>query len=91
MKAGVLFGKGSWWVGVHWSSYNRRFCINLLPYLTIWIVLKGGEHTMKPRLRYDSYWRTWPWAVWENGMCIGIGKTPSDAWLDYLETKERMS
>lgn len=43
MKVGVLFGPGSWWIGVHWSKYNRRFCINLLPCLTVWVVLKGGN------------------------------------------------
>ncbi len=43
MKAGILVRGGSAWVGVHWSSYNRRFCINLVPFVTIWITLKGGN------------------------------------------------
>lgn len=43
MKAGVLFRLGSAWVGVHWSPYNRRFCINLVPFVTVWITLEGGN------------------------------------------------
>lgn len=43
MKAGVLLRLGSAWIGVHWSPYNRRFCINLVPFVTIWITLKGGN------------------------------------------------
>lgn len=42
MKAGVLFRLGSAWVGVHWSAYNRRFCINLVPFVTLWVTLPGG-------------------------------------------------
>lgn len=34
---------GSFWVGVHWSPWNRRFCFNLLPCLTVWVVLPGGN------------------------------------------------
>lgn len=33
MKVGLLFRFGSFWVGTHWSSYNRRLCINPLPLL----------------------------------------------------------
>lgn len=43
MKAGVLLNPGSFWVGVHFSKFNRRFCINLVPCVTIWIVLQGGN------------------------------------------------
>ena len=42
MKAGLLFRWASLWVGVHYSGYNRRFCINLIPCVTVWITLKGG-------------------------------------------------
>ena len=42
MKAGMLFRWASLWVGVHYSSYNRRFCINPIPCVTVWVVLKGG-------------------------------------------------
>lgn len=42
MKAGILFRWGSAWVGVHWSPYNKRACINLVPFVTIWITAPGG-------------------------------------------------
>lgn len=43
MKAGILVRSGSFWVGVHWSGYNKRVCINLIPCVTIWITLEGGN------------------------------------------------
>ena len=43
MKIGLLIRKGSLWIGAHWSPYNRRWCINLLPCLTIWVVMSGGN------------------------------------------------
>lgn len=43
MKAGLLFRWSSLWVGAHYSPYNRRWCINLVPCLTLWITLKGGR------------------------------------------------
>lgn len=43
MKAGVLFRLGSAWMGVHYSPYNKRFCINLVPFVTVWVTLKGGK------------------------------------------------
>lgn len=42
MKAGILIRLSSFWIGMHYSKYNKRFCINLIPCFTIWIVLKGG-------------------------------------------------
>lgn len=42
MLFGVLFNPCAFWIGAHYSIYNRRLCINLLPMLTIWIVFKGG-------------------------------------------------
>ena len=42
MLYGVLFNPGAFLIGAHYSIYNKRLCINLLPMLTIWIVLKGG-------------------------------------------------
>lgn len=42
MKAGLLFRFASLWVGVHYSSYNRRFCINFVPCVTLWVTLPGG-------------------------------------------------
>ncbi len=43
MKAGLLFNPGALWIGAHWSPFNRRWCINLLPMLTVWVVLAGGK------------------------------------------------
>lgn len=42
MKFGVLFNPCAFWLGAHYSNYNKRVCINALPMLTFWIVFKGG-------------------------------------------------
>ncbi|MCK9606225.1 MAG: hypothetical protein M0R33_07205 [Methylomonas sp.] len=41
-RAGWLFRPGSLWIGVHCSAYNKRLCINLLPCVTVWVVMPGG-------------------------------------------------
>jgi hypothetical protein len=43
MRCGLLFRWASAWVGVHYSDYNRRFCINLIPCVTLWVTLPGGN------------------------------------------------
>lgn len=43
MRAGLLFKLTSFWVGVHYSKADRRFCINLVPCLTLWVALPGGN------------------------------------------------
>lgn len=43
VKTGILTRLGSFWVGVHWSPFNRRICINLIPCVTWWITLSGGK------------------------------------------------
>lgn len=43
MKCGVLVRAGSAWIGAHWSPSNRRWCINIIPFVTIWITLEGGK------------------------------------------------
>lgn len=40
---GLLVRLSSLWVGAHWSSYNRRLCVNLLPCVTVWGTLPGGN------------------------------------------------
>lgn len=40
---GWLVRKESLWVGVHYSEYNKRFCINLIPCVTLWITQPGGK------------------------------------------------
>ena len=37
----LLFRPGSLWIGTHWSPYNRQWCVNLLPCITVRIKLKG--------------------------------------------------
>lgn len=43
MKWGLLVRKESIWIGGHYSPYNRRWCINVIPFVTLWITLKGGK------------------------------------------------
>lgn len=43
MKVGFLFNLGSFWIGVHYSAYNKRYCINIIPCVTLWITKKGGK------------------------------------------------
>ena len=43
MKYGWLFRLESFWIGVHYSPYNKRFCINFVPWITLWITLPGGK------------------------------------------------
>ncbi|MCF7964201.1 MAG: hypothetical protein K9L79_01540 [Methylobacter tundripaludum] len=50
MNAGLIFRWGSFWVGAHWSPYNKRLCINIVPCMTIWITTPGGvEPTLKTK------------------------------------------
>lgn len=42
-SCGLLFNKHAWWVGVHYSTFTRRACINLVPWLTVWVRLPGGK------------------------------------------------
>jgi hypothetical protein len=50
MKYGLIFRWNSVWVGVHWSPANRRACINLIPFFTLWITLDGGVVPDYPNL-----------------------------------------
>lgn len=40
---GLLFNKHSLWMGAHYSAYNKRWCINLIPCCTLWITAPGGK------------------------------------------------
>lgn len=42
LQSGFVMRKGSFWIGAHYSDYNRRWCINFLPCVTVWVVLPGG-------------------------------------------------
>ena len=39
---GVLFRRSAFWIGIHFSEINRRYCINPIPFVTIWICEPGG-------------------------------------------------
>lgn len=43
VRFGLLLRWESLWIGAHYSPYNRRWCINLVPFVTIWIALRGGR------------------------------------------------
>jgi hypothetical protein len=49
MKMGYCFQLGGVWLGIHYSQFNKRVCINLIPCCTIWIVFNGGK---TPSRRY---------------------------------------
>lgn len=40
---GLLYNEHALWVGVHYSAPNKRYCINLLPFLTFWYCAEGGR------------------------------------------------
>lgn len=52
MKWGILFRWQSWWIGAHWSDYNKRLCINLIPLVTVWIAAEDGK---VPEQGFDIY------------------------------------
>lgn len=47
MKAGLLLNWRSLWVGAHYSSLNKRVCINLIPMVTLWVCGKVGNAPQK--------------------------------------------
>lgn len=42
-RCGWLLNKHSLWMGVHYSTNNKRWCINLIPCVTFWITKPGGN------------------------------------------------
>ncbi len=40
---GMLINSASLWIGAHWRSHNKRLCLNLIPCVTLWITLPGGN------------------------------------------------
>jgi hypothetical protein len=46
-KYGVIFRLKSFWIGCHYSDYNKRFCLNILPCFTIWWITKDGKQPNK--------------------------------------------
>lgn len=41
-KWGVIFRWQSFWVGVHYSSKAQRWCVNLIPGVTVWVAKPNG-------------------------------------------------
>lgn len=41
-RFGLLVNRGACWVGWHYSPYNKRVCLNLIPCVTVWIIGRGG-------------------------------------------------
>lgn len=42
LKCGLLARAGSCWIGAHYSEHNRRWCINFLPCVTVWVCMPNG-------------------------------------------------
>tara|TARA_Y100001956_G_scaffold82213_2_gene102172 strand:+ start:2974 stop:3147 length:174 start_codon:yes stop_codon:yes gene_type:complete len=53
MKIGVLVNKGSMWIGCHYSDYTKRYCINLIPCVTVWVTKKGGQVPHNAKMYWD--------------------------------------
>jgi len=43
MKFGILWQPGALWIGVHYSPFCKRYCINVVPCITFWIAEPGGK------------------------------------------------
>lgn len=50
MKAGIIFQKGALWIGMHYSPAEKRYCINIIPCLTIWIATSEGRGPKAPSM-----------------------------------------
>lgn len=50
MKFQTTHRFSSFWIGIHYSKYNKRWCINLVPTFTIALtnVKKGGNIVKNP-------------------------------------------
>ena len=43
MKIGIVLRLESFWVGCHYSAFNKRYCLNIIPCVTIWWISEGGK------------------------------------------------
>lgn len=41
-RLGVKLNWRACWFGVHYSPFNKRVCINFVPFVTVYYVYKGG-------------------------------------------------
>ena len=42
MQYGILFRPQSFWIGIHYSIACKRYCLNILPCITIWWCSETG-------------------------------------------------
>lgn len=43
MKCQLLVRWYSMWIGIHYAPYHKRICVNIIPFVTICITMKGGN------------------------------------------------
>lgn len=54
MKIGILYQPGALWIGAHYSPFCKRWCINIIPLITFWIMLEGGKEPYTTR-KVETY------------------------------------
>lgn len=42
-KSGWIFRWKSFWIGLHYSDFNNRYCLNPIPCVTYWWIGEGGK------------------------------------------------
>lgn len=42
-RTGILFRLSSFWIGINYSKSCKRYCINLIPCVTLWICTPDGN------------------------------------------------
>ena len=47
---GVLVNTSALWVGAHYYNATKRWCINVLPCLTVWFTKRGGTVPTRSKL-----------------------------------------
>jgi hypothetical protein len=55
---GVIFRLASFWVGVHYSEKMQRWCVNLLPCVTLWVAKPGGTTPNGPDYGHNWEFKT---------------------------------
>jgi hypothetical protein len=43
IKWGFILRHKSFWIGLHYSDYNNRYCLNIIPGIIIWWIGKYGK------------------------------------------------
>ena len=46
-QTGMLFNPRSFWMGFYYSKFNKRYCLNIIPAVTVWWCNKGGKKPIK--------------------------------------------